>query len=451
MNHLTELAAFVASADPPAEVIAKTALVLADSVGAIVGGAAEAEVRALTERLAPQSTGSAPIIGRDLTAAPLVAALLNGTAGTTLEMDEGNQFCKGHPGMHVIPAVLGTAAEDAAAGRAVTGDALLCAITLGYEVAARVGIATTLRPSMHPHGTWGAIGAAAGVLRLRARPATEIREAMNMAASLGLTTSRRTMLEGGTVRNAFAGVANQMGCLVADMVAAGYCGDREGVAHVFGHVASDSFAPAALTDQLGSRWEVSRNYFKMHACCRYNHAALDALATLTQEVPGLAPQDIEAIAVDSYAFAAELDDPEPGNVLAAKFSVPFAIATTLVNGSSAVESFAADKVNDPAIRSLAARVTIREDPAMTARLPDQRPARVELALKDGRTLSAATETNRGDWADPYAAEEIREKYLSLTARLWPRDKTEAMWTDLISLAEHGDAGAVLTRLGGPRV
>lgn len=443
MNHLTELAAFAASEIPPDEVLAKTALILADTVGAIVGGAAEAEVSALTERLVAQSSGPAQIIGRAVTASPQTAALLNGTAGTTLEMDEGNQFCKGHPGIHVIPAVLASAA-----GREVSGNALITAITVGYEVAARVGIATDLRPSMHPHGTWGAIGAAAAVLRLRGRPADEIRDGMSMAASLGLTTSRRTMLEGGTVRNLFAGISNQMGYLVGDLVAAGYEGDRDGVAHVFGRVASDRFRADALTENLGTQWEVMRNYFKMHACCRFNHAALDALAMLVAEMPGLSPDDIDAVAVDSYALAAELDDPAPRNVLAAKFSVPFAIATTLVNRSSAVESFAADKVVDPAVQALAARVTIREDTEMTARLPAERPARVAITLNDGRTLTAATQTNRGDWADAYTAAEIRDKYLSLTARLWQRTKAETLWDELLTLSARADAGTLLEELGG---
>lgn len=442
MNHLSELAAFAASAVPPAEVMEKTALILADSVGAIVGGAAEAEVLGLTERLAAGSSGAAQVIGRPFAVAPQVAALINGTAGTTLEMDEGNQFARGHPGMHVIPAVLALAA-----GRPCPGPALLTAIAVGYDVAARVGIASDLRPAMHPHGTWGAVGAAAAVLRLLGAEAGAIREGMNMAASLGLTTSRRTMLEGGTVRNVFAGVSNQMGCLVADMVAAGYRGDGEGVAQVFGRVASDTFWEAALTEALGTRWEVSRNYFKMHACCRYNHAALDALGAVMRETPDLAPEAIDRVMVESYSLAAELDDPRPQNVLAAKFSVPFAVATTVVNRASTVESFAADKVADPAIRALAERVRVVEDPKMSARLPDERPARVTVALRDGRTFSAHTATNRGDYADPYASAEIAQKYRSLTARLWPAQRAEAVWQAIAALPAGGEASTVLDGLG----
>jgi 2-methylcitrate dehydratase PrpD len=381
-------------------------------------------------------TGSARFVGPGTPAHPAQAALLNGTAGTWLEMDEGNQFCKGHPGMHTLPAAFAFAESVGA-----TGADFLAAVAIGYEVGARVGIAAQLRPSMHPHGTWGTICAAVAVRRLAGADAARMREALNIAANLNLGTSRRTMLEGGTVRNVFAGVSGQMGVLTEDLLEAGFCGEIDGVAHVFGKVVSDRFDQAAMTDALGERWEVCRNYFKLHACCRYNHAALDALAMITDERP-LDPAAIAAVEVESYGFAAELDDPHPRNVLAAKFSVPFAVATTLVNRSSAVGSFTWENVTDPAILDLAAKVTVREDPGMTAQLPDRRPARVTVRLSDGAELTAATETNRGDWADPYSPDEIRAKYLSLTTRLWPEAAAAEIWDAVTALETAPDIAAL---------
>jgi 2-methylcitrate dehydratase PrpD len=441
MTHLSQLADFVSSAQPDDDVLAKTAQILADSVGAIVGGAAEPEVGALSAKVSTGSSGLAALIGTGKTAAPSIVALLNGTAGTTLEMDEGNQFCKGHPAMHVIPAALAEAS-----GGTATGRELLSAIALGYEAAARVGIATSLRPSMHPHGTWGAIGAVVAVLRLRGASASEILEGMNIAANLGLTTSRRTMLEGGTVRNVFAGVSNQMGLLAADLVGSGYSGDSDGVGHVFGAVASDTFDAAKLSEQLGARWEVMHNYFKMHSCCRYNHAALDVLARLRAENPAMSAADVARVEVETYGLAVELDDPAPRNVLAAKFSVPFAVATVLVQGSSGVASFTMDKVTDAQTLDLAARVSVIEDAKMSAQLPDKRPARVTVHLKDGTTLRAETETNRGDWADPYALEDIQAKYHSLTARLWSDAQARVTWDAIMTLSDAPDLKPLLAAI-----
>ena len=103
-------------------------------------------------------------------------------------------------------------------------------------------------------------------------------EALNVASCLGLTTSRRTMLEGGTVRNAYAGLSNQLGMLAWDLVASGFTGERDGVGTVYGTVVAERFEPGEMDAGLGERWEIARNYFKRHAACRYTHAALDALA-----------------------------------------------------------------------------------------------------------------------------------------------------------------------------
>jgi 2-methylcitrate dehydratase PrpD len=98
-------------------------------------------------------------------------------------------------------------------------------------------------------------------------------------------------------------------------------------------------------------------------------------------------------------------------------------------------------VTSDAVLALAARVSVREDPAMTAQLPALRPAKVTVRLEDGRQLTARTDTNRGDWADPYPREEIRAKYLSLTGRLWSEDAAAAVWDKIMALdARPGIAG-----------
>ena len=126
----------------------------------------------------------------------------------------------------------------------------------------------------------------------------------------------------------------------------------------------------------------------------------------------------------SYRLAAELDDPEPRNTLAAKFSVPFAVATRLVNGSSRLASFTWDAVRDPRVRALARKVTVAEDPAMTRRLPHERPARVVISDRSGRQWVGEAGVNRGDDAAPYSEQELGDKFRELAARVWPADHAE---------------------------
>ena len=85
--------------------VEQTSYVILDTIGAIVGGAAEPEMQALTTRLTVSPVGEASVMGTGKTAVSAAAAFLNGTAGTFLEMDEGNRFAKGHPSIHALPAV----------------------------------------------------------------------------------------------------------------------------------------------------------------------------------------------------------------------------------------------------------------------------------------------------------------------------------------------------------
>jgi len=423
-DYLSKVCEFVVGTDYDnisPEVFEQAKKVLYDTIGVIALGAQESEVKKLTRLLATPLPSGATLIGQKMKADPLVTALVNGTAGTWLELDEGNQYARGHAGIHVVPAALAVAEVVQASGKD-----LLTAIVLGYEVACRVGIACKLRMTMHPHGSWGTVGAACAVGKLMKVDEEQMKELINISSSLTLATSRRTMLEGGTVRNAYAGVSGYMGILAHKLLVSGFTGEADGLRSVFGTVVSDSFDAAVMTEELGSRYEIKRNYFKMHACCRYIHATLDALYKILerQEEGKLDPQEIEKIEVETYSLAAQLSSQQPQNMLAAKFSIPFSVATTIVNRSSGVESFTLEKVKDGVIRELAMRVVVTENPEFTSMMPSRRPSRITVKLKDGRTYTETVFVNRGDQEDSYSAEELERKFLSLTSLVYGPERAK---------------------------
>lgn len=439
---LAEFSAFAATltfADLPAEVVERTKRVIADSIGAIAAGMAEPEMRALLDRLARlEGTGPTPVIGATLSLSPSNAAFMGGIAGTMLELDEGNQYARGHPGIHVVPAALATATRLGSDGRDV-----ILAVALGYEIGARIGIASKLVVTMHPHGTWGTVGAALAVAKLHKADATDIAATINIASSLGLTTSRKTMLEGATIRNSYAGFSNKLGLWAWEMMSSGLTGERDGVATIYDTVAATDFRPEAMTEELGTRWEIARNYFKRHAACRYTHAALDALGEIFGQSGPVDPRDVLGIEVETYVWAAQLDDPEPRSMLAAKFSLPFALATTLVNGAATIAAFRDEARGDRVTRALANRVTVTEDPALTAMLPAARPARVTLRLADGRSFTALATTNRGDTENPYSASDVEAKFVEITAPVWGEARARSLWAAAMALDGDMDPARLL--------
>lgn len=437
----SEFAARTQLRDLPGPVVDQAKLVLLDTIGVIASGMAEPEMRRLTETLGGDA-GPVPVIGAGVRRSAGTACLLNGAAGTMLELDEGNQYSGGHPGVHVIPALLAVASA-----RPVSGAAFLTSLVLGYDLGARIGIAARRRMSMHPHGTWGTVGAGLAVAKLSGAGATDIAGAVNVAADLTIASSRRTIMEGATVRNMYCGAANQLGLLAWQMHQAGFTGEADGVATVFGVVSGEAFDPAKMTEALGERWEITRNYFKRHAACRYLHGPLDALDQARAKAGSpFAAEDVEAIEVHGYAMSAQLDNPAPQTTLAAKFSLPFALASSVVHGAASVPAFQAEAMADPRIAALIGRVKIDEDPAYTAAFPAQRPARVAIVLKDGRRLQGETIFNRGDEEDPYSPAEVRAKFDELAGAVWSGDGTERIARLVMALDGADDVTPLLAAL-----
>ena len=444
MNELATLAGFCSAttfATLPAGTRRQVAVVLADSVGAMVAGAREAEVRALVTRRG--QGGAATIVGSDARTSEENAALLNGIAGTAVEMDEGNHASGGHPAMHVIPAALATA-EIAGA----TGAELVTAIACGYEVAARVGAATRLGAALHPHGTWGVVGAAAAVARLRrlALPATI--GALQIAATLALATSRTSATSGATVRNAYAGVANRNGMLACDLAQSGFTGEANALAIAFGQVLGSGFDATQLTRNLGGQWQIGANFIKLAASCRETHGALDSLESLLASLVGgsIDADSIATIRVETFESAAGLGERQPTSPLAARFSIPFTLATRIVNRSAAVESFAAEALSDARVRNLANKVEVSERPDLTARIPYERIAEVRIELVDGRFLYSRASGNRGDFDQPVNEAAHAAKFLALVAPTWG-GRSASVREACLDIANIDDVRAFVRRLG----
>ena len=78
---------------------------------------------------------------------------------------------------------------------------------------------------------------------------------------------------------------------------------------------------------------------------------------------------------------------------------------------------------------------------MSAKLPDLRPANVTITLVNGEQLTASVETNRGDWQDPYTPEQLFDKYLSLTMRIWTFEQAKSVYDQILLLDEQIVSGA----------
>ena len=412
-NYLDRLAEFVVGLgvdDIPPDAIAAARDVVLDTIGAMTAGS-RLDENANFARLAAgmSGPGQATIIGHEAQVQPVWATMVNATAGVALEMDEGNRVGGGHPSIHVTPGALAVAEELGSSGADT-----LAAIIAGYEVTSRIGTATEVKPEVHSHGTWGTIGTAAATARLMGFDAAQTKLAMNLAMSMSPANTWTPCLEGATVRNLYPGRSGFQGIMAAHLCRCGFTAVADGPADLYRSLLGDGFDPDAVVDGLGDldNLRIRQNYFKFHACCLYNHPALDAVQNILSETPFTAG-DVQSISVTAPPIAQIMDDPAPANMLAAKFSIPYAVAAAVCYGKTDVSAFLPERVSDGEIQRLAQRVELKADGEMNLRRYDYPAARVMVQLRDGRALQSSVISQRGDATNPASRQQLVGKFKSL--------------------------------------
>ena len=215
----TEIDTFIRNrptTDFPAEVLARSALLLLDTLGiAIAASPMEAGVlaRETARRIygAADPADSAWMMFDGRRASLAGAAFATATQIDNLDGHDGYNPTKGHIGVAVIPALVSFAQHlpDLSAKNALE------ALVIGYEIAGRAGIALhATTTDYHTSGAWNALGVAALGARLRGTPADQLREAMGIAEYHGPRSqmmreiANPTMLHDGSGMGALVGVSS---------------------------------------------------------------------------------------------------------------------------------------------------------------------------------------------------------------------------------------------------
>ena len=442
-DYLDRLAEFVADTrleELDSSTVEAAKNVLLDTIGTILAGSCLPENASLA-RLARELGGGGPatLLGHSSKVRSLFAALVNATAGVSLEMDEGNRLGGGHPSIHVTPGAIAVAEELGSSGQAV-----LESIIVGYEVTSRIGTGTQARAEVHSHGTWGTIGAAAATARLLGFDASQTRQAMNLAMSMSPANTWTPCLEGATIRNLYPGRSSFQGILAAHLCRCGFTGVKDGPTDLYSSILGRGFDPEAVVEGLGrpGAFRIQQNYIKLHACCLYNHPALDAVQALLRQEQFTAAE-VAHIQVVVPPIAATMTNPEPENMLAAKFSIPYAVAVAITKGATDVSAFYPEQVVDPQVRELAHHVKVVADPEMNLRRYDYPAAKIAVTLKDGRTLQKSVTAQHGDARNPIFHEELVDKFISLASDALGEGRTQKVIDAVYQLDQLNDIGSLL--------
>jgi 2-methylcitrate dehydratase PrpD len=416
----------------PAGIIHHAKRAVIDWHAALLPGALAPPATLLEKALSDElDRGDAKLaLGRRAT--PRAAALINGTAAHTMEVDDIYREAIYHPGAPTIAAAL--AAADA---QGANGETFLKAVIVGYEISTRIGAAMGRAHYRFWHstgtaGTFGAAAAAAAIYGLdRDRFAHALATAATFAAGLQQAFRMDSMS-----KPLHAGRAAESGLLAALVAREGVTGSLdviEGDAG-FGNAMGDRPDWDKALSTLGRDFHIARITFKNHACCGHIFAAIDAALSLQRRLD-VAAHDIAAVHVETYGEALEVaGNANPTTAAEARFSLPYVVATALIHGSVRLTAFDAGRIADPATRDLMRRIELTVDPGIDAAFPHRRAAIVTIKTKDGRREQINQPTRKGDPDFPLTDKDLEEKYLelatpvigaakaaSLLARLWQLD------------------------------
>lgn len=398
------------------------------AIEALDGGGDEATALATGERMSAEH-----------------AALLNGAFAHSLDFDDTHRQSSLHPGAAVIPAALAVAEREGASSRT-----LLAAIDAGYDVTCTLGRA--VNPDAHYDrgfhvtatcGTFGATAAAGVVAGLGHE---------QLAAAFGVNGSQAAgslqFLENGAWnKRLHPGLAARRAVTSVALADAGFRGATAPIEGIHGFLAGYTDDPDFTAfDRLGRTHAVTETALKPYPCCRYMHAALDALVDLSADVD---PAGVESVLVDLPRAGVTLTGTpierkrRPANFVDCQFSMPFGVALALTSGAAGFEAFldSQDRLDDPHLRALMDRTTVTTTDRVQSRFPEQWAARVVVDADEHH--ERFVETARGEPENPLGWDGVIEKFDALGRAAGRSESTRRAVVDVVREFESHTVGELV--------
>jgi 2-methylcitrate dehydratase PrpD len=328
-----------------------------------------------------------------------------------VEVDDIYREAIYHPGAPTIAAALAQGQSSKSSGAQ-----FLNAVVAGYEISTRIGAAMgrTHYRYWHNTGTVGTFGATAAAASLLGLDAGRYTHALCTGATFAAGLQQAFRMDSMS-KPLHAGRAAEAGILAAQAAQAGVTGSLDVIDGESGIGRAMSNGPdwGQAVATLGHEFHITRMTFKNHACCGHTFAPIDGALALQAQL-AVAATDIQCIRIATYAPALEVaGNAHPSTAAEARFSIPYVVATALIHGSVRLAAFDSQRLEDPRIRDLMARIELTVDSALDAGFPGQRAARVMIETRDGRQSEYLQPTRKGDPEQPLTDLDLNEKFLEL--------------------------------------
>jgi 2-methylcitrate dehydratase PrpD len=390
-----------------------------------------------------EGQGLGTLIGWASSTAPPAAALLNGTFIQGFELDDYHPLGPLHSASVVIPAALAAAEQSSSE---VSGQQMLLALIAGYELGPRVGMALhggdMISRGWHSGSVFGTHPAAAAAGIIYGLDAAGFEDALGLAAtqSSGLMAAQYEAM----CKRMHHGFSARAGLYSAALAAGHFTGikrvfEREygGFLSTFG-IGGRPPEAGAITDQLGTAWELERISVKPYAAQGGTHAAIDAVLAIRSQRPFHA-DDVERIDVYTghtvfHHGVWQLE--QPLSEIGAQMSLAYGVAVAVLDGAVMVDQFRPTRIARPDIWKLLPRIHAHYDPVIDQMGPKARlRTRLQVTFTDGSVHDITVPAPKGGLHQPLTNAEIREKFRTLTEDLVSAERCESLVAAVLGMQD----------------
>jgi len=409
---LAEFAINTAFDDMPIELITKGKERVLDTMGCILAGCYGQVGEIILQHI--KDIGGTPdstVLGYGHKTSVQNTALANGTIGHALDFDDSQLSLIGHGSVVMLPAVLSIAEKER-----ISGEKVLEAFLIGFEVACKIGLAVNPKlynNGWHATGVIGVLGAAAAAGKLLGLNTHKMASALGIASSLscGLKQNFGTM-----TKPLHAGKAAENGIISAMLAKQGFTAatDILEAPKGFCSMFSGEYALNNMVNNLGDPYELISPgvHTKPYPCCQSAFSIIEATISLAEE-HDIKAEDVElAECTMTPLMTGALVYNSPKTALEGKFSAQFLIAISLLDRRVSLDQFTDEKMIDPKIVNLIEKIkTVRDsDFDWISPSSNSNPSRVKIKLKGGREFSKKVGIAKGNPEKPLSEKELENKF-----------------------------------------
>lgn len=340
--------------------------------------------------------GDIPVIGTSDCLSTAGAVMAYGYNSNALDLDDGHNLIKGHPGAVLAAGILPVAIETNASYQE-----FLTALVIGYETAIRAGLALhKYYDFYHGTGSWGAFGVAAAVARLRKADKEILENALSIADYQGPLSPVMRVVEMPSMNKDGAAWGAVTGVMAVEAAQCGITGR-------FYNLLEDE--NQIFIQTLGKTYEILNLYFKYYPCCRWAHAPVRAALELKKKYK-LKAEEIKRINIYTFEAAARLSSRMPELCDEAQYNMVYPVCTALTEGEFLPVHNSENYIDrSPQIQMLMDKVEYSVKEEFESSFPQKRLAQVEILTNCGSTFISDITEPWGEKEENIGVEQILEK------------------------------------------